>query len=105
MGVEAGDTINGMSRLDKLISRLLAGNADQTFRFDALCALLNGLGFVSRHGGGSHRIFYRDGIPQILNLQPRPDGTAKPYQVRQARQIILRYRLAIAPDPEAPDEP
>jgi predicted RNase H-like HicB family nuclease len=35
----------------------------------------------------------RDGITEILNLQPRADRTAKPYQVRQVRDIILRYRL------------
>ena len=83
-----------MSRFAKALQRLLSGTADQTIRFDELCALLTRLGFVERQRGGSHRIFSRDGVAEILNLQPRPDGTAKPYQLRQVREVILKYRLA-----------
>jgi len=43
---------------------------------------------------GSHRIFSREGVAEILNLQPRRDGTAKPYQVKQVRNVIVRYKLA-----------
>jgi predicted RNA binding protein YcfA (HicA-like mRNA interferase family) len=68
--------------------------ADQAIRFDELCTLLGRLGFTERRHGGSHRIFSRSGVAEILNLQPRPDGTAKPYQVRQVRAIILKYGLA-----------
>jgi hypothetical protein len=43
--------------------------------------------------GGSHHIFHRDGVAEILSLQPR--GTqAKPYQVRQVREVIVKYGLA-----------
>jgi hypothetical protein len=35
----------------------------------------------------------REDIAEILNLQPRRDGTAKPYQVKQVRAIISRYKL------------
>ena len=42
---------------------------------------------------GSHHIFSRDGVSEILNLQPR-GGKAKPYQVKQVRSVILKYRLA-----------
>jgi predicted RNA binding protein YcfA (HicA-like mRNA interferase family) len=83
-----------VSRYGKTLQRLLSGTADQTLRFDELCNLLSRLGFADRQRG-SHRIFSRDGIAEILNLQPRPDGTAKPYQVRQVRDVILRYRLAV----------
>jgi hypothetical protein len=42
---------------------------------------------------GSHHIFSRDGVEEILNLQPR--GTnAKPYQAKQVRDVILKYKLA-----------
>lgn len=74
-----------------------------TVRFDELCSLLGRLGFADRQRGGSHRIFSRDGVAEILNLQTRPDGTAKPYQVRQVRDIILRYRLADSLVREADD--
>jgi len=42
---------------------------------------------------GSHHVFFCDGIEEILNLQPR-GASAKPYQVKQVRQIILKYKLA-----------
>jgi hypothetical protein len=31
--------------------------------------------------------------PEIINLQPRADGTAKPYQVRQVRNVLLSWDL------------
>lgn len=42
---------------------------------------------------GSHRIFTREGVAEILNLQPKRNK-AKPYQVRQVRHVILKYKLA-----------
>ena len=33
-------------------------------------------------------------MPEILNLQPRGGGEAKPYQVRQVRDVVLKYGLA-----------
>ncbi|HEX3624246.1 MAG TPA: hypothetical protein VH280_02365 [Verrucomicrobiae bacterium] len=36
---------------------------------------------------GSHHFFRRAGISAIINLQPR-NNRAKPYQVRQARQVL-----------------
>jgi hypothetical protein len=41
---------------------------------------------------GSHHIFSRPDVEEILNLQPR-GGQAKPYQVKQVRQIVLKYKL------------
>jgi len=41
---------------------------------------------------GDHHIFTRDGIDEILNLQPL-HGKAKSYQVRQIRSIILQYGI------------
>ncbi len=62
--------------------------------FEELCDLLRRLNFQERQRGGSHRIFTRDGIAEILNLQSRGGDRAKPYQVRQVRQLILKYGLA-----------
>jgi hypothetical protein len=39
-------------------------------------------------------LFFKAGVEEILNLQPRGDQ-AKPYQVKQVRQLILKYRLEI----------
>jgi hypothetical protein len=54
--------------------------------------LLREFGFDERIRG-SHHIFSKDGIAEILNLQPKGDR-AKPYQVKQVRTIIVRYKLA-----------
>ncbi|HKR63597.1 MAG TPA: type II toxin-antitoxin system HicA family toxin [Thermoanaerobaculia bacterium] len=51
------------------------------------------LGFELR-AAGSHHILSKEGVAEIFNLQPRSDGTAKPYQVKQVRQVFIRYRLA-----------
>ena len=77
----------------KLLVKILAGTSDQNIPFAELVTLLRHLGFQLRIVG-SHHIFSRQGLAEILNLQPRRDGTAKPYQVKQVRQIITRYRLA-----------
>ena len=87
-----------MTRHAKVLRRVLSGAADQTIRFDELCVLLRRLGFGERQRGTSHRIFFRDGVAEILNLQPRAGGAAKPYQVRQVRDVILKYGLGAALD-------
>ena len=93
-----------MTRHAKLLARLLSGTADRAFRFDDLCALLRRLGFAERQRGGSHHISTRDGVPEILNLQPRGGGEAKPYQVRQAREVVLKFGLAQLLAGETDDE-
>jgi hypothetical protein len=77
----------------KVLARILAGSSDQNIAFTELVTLLQHLGFQIRTAG-SHHIFSREGVAEILNLQPRRDGTAKPYQVKQVRMLITRYRLA-----------
>ncbi len=49
------------------------------------------LGFEERVRG-SHHLFDKEGIVELVNLQSR-GGHAKPYQVRQVRQLILKYKL------------
>ena len=73
--------------------KILAGTSDQNISFAELVTLLRHLGFELRTAG-SHHIFARQGVAEILNLQARGDGTAKPYQVKQVRQVITRYHLA-----------
>jgi hypothetical protein len=53
--------------------------------------MLYRLGFEERIKG-SHHIFTKKGIVEILNLQPK-GAKAKPYQVKQARNVILKYKL------------
>ena len=83
-----------MSRRDKLLSDIVSGARDNAIRFDALCGLLAALGFDERTAG-SHRIFSREGVVELINIQPRSDGTAKPYQVKQVRGIITAHHLEL----------
>ena len=69
----------------------------------AQLVLLHALGFDERRRG-SHRIFTKQGIPEIINLQPRADRTAKPYQVRQVRNVVLNRGLASRVRKEDDDE-
>ncbi len=81
-----------MAKRDKLKEKLLSGEADNNFDFDELCTLLLHLGFSERKGKGSHRLFTRQGVEEIINLQPA-GKKAKPYQVRQVREIVIGYNL------------
>lgn len=49
------------------------------------------LGFVCRVKG-DHFIYTMDGIDEIINIQPKANK-AKPYQVKQVRELILKYHL------------
>ena len=80
-----------MSWIDRLQRKILSGRADANIRFDDLRLFLLRLGFVER-ARGSHHIFRKEGVRERLNLQ-RDQSHAKPYQVRQIRQVILKYRL------------
>ena len=81
-----------MSKHTKLLEKILLGTADANIPFDGLCVLLHRLGFEMRVRG-SHHIFYMAGVEEILNLQPR-GSNAKPYQAKQVRNLILKYKLA-----------
>ena len=43
---------------------------------------------------GDHFIYYKNGIDEIINIQPE-GNKAKAYQVKQIRNIILKYRLEV----------
>lgn len=75
----------------KLLRRVLEGRSDANITFNDLCALLQHLGFDMRIKG-SHHIFRKQGVEEKVNLQ-RDNNKAKPYQVKQVRNVILRYRL------------
>lgn len=80
-----------MGRHEKLLLQILRGTSDANIPFEGLRSLLVWLGFEERIRGG-HHIFTRSGVEEILNVQPR-GSNAKPYQVKQVRQVILKYKL------------
>ena len=82
-----------MSKAEKLAALILSGKSDQNFAFADLCHVIERAGFRLRSGKG-HRIYYKDGVVEIINVQPR-DGKAKPYQVKQVRELLLKYKIDI----------
>ncbi|RMG70046.1 MAG: type II toxin-antitoxin system HicA family toxin [Nitrospirae bacterium] len=80
-----------MGKYEKLLRQILSGTSDANIKFDDLRKLLIKLGFEMRVRG-SHHIFRKEGIVEKINLQKEGDK-AKPYQVKQVRNIILKYKL------------
>ncbi len=81
-----------VTQSSKLVRRLLTARADANWTFADLALLLRLLGFQERVRG-SHHIFSRAGVAEIINLQPAVGSTAKVYQVRQVRALVVRYSL------------
>ena len=80
-----------MSQYEKLLLSILSGTQDRNILFADLRAVLDRLGFQCRIKG-DHFIYTKDGVEEIINIQPA-GNKAKPYQVKQVRNIILKYQL------------
>ncbi len=80
-----------MKKHDKILLDILFYKKDKGIKFDDLCFLLESLGFNKRIKG-DHHIYYIDGVTEIINIQPNKN-MAKPYQVKQVRNIILKYSI------------
>ncbi len=82
-----------MSKLEKLYEQILMQQSDANVSFETSCSLLKRFGFdesIKR----DHRIFTQDGVDEIANLQPK-EGKGKPYQVKQVRDVILKYHIRL----------
>ena len=90
-----------MTQINKLLAKLMLGASDANFSFSDLCQILQILGFEVRIKG-SHHIFTKEGVAEILNLQPQKadKSKAKAYQVKQVRAVILKYKLVNQDDNE-----
>ena len=80
-----------MSKAGKIETQILSGRADANIDFNDLCRLLANYGFDERIKG-SHHIFTKDSVEEIINIQPL-GAKAKAYQVKQVRNLILKYKL------------
>jgi DNA-binding transcriptional regulator PaaX len=80
-----------MGKYENLLLQIVQGASDANISFGDLCRLLKKLGFDERIRG-SHHIFRKAGVIEKINLQQ--DGSkAKAYQVRQVRNVIVKYNL------------
>ena len=75
-----------MGKFEKVLRRLLSGEADANVEFDDLVWLLRRLGFMERVRGSDH-IFTRADLETPINLQPSGHHAA-PYQVKQTREKL-----------------
>jgi predicted RNA binding protein YcfA (HicA-like mRNA interferase family) len=66
----------------KLLDTLLVGRSDANIRFDEMRRLLSALGFHERVRG-DHHIYWRDGIEEIINLQPQ-SGKSNPIRLAKS---------------------
>ncbi|MFN2427007.1 MAG: type II toxin-antitoxin system HicA family toxin [Candidatus Binatia bacterium] len=80
-----------MGKYESVLLRIVRGGADANIPFEDLRGLLRRLGFEERVRG-DHYIFSKQGVAEILNIQPR-GRQAKPYQVKQVRGVIVKYHL------------
>jgi hypothetical protein len=63
-------------------------------RSDSVGKLENKRFGFDKRVSGSHHIFRKEGVLEKINLQ-KEGNKAKPYQVRQVRNIILKYKLGV----------
>ena len=80
-----------MGGYEKIAAKILSGTSDANTSFQELRELLLSLGFDERIRG-DHHVFTKNGVMEIINLQPR-GAKAKPYQVKQVRNLMVRYKL------------
>jgi len=81
-----------VSKAEKLFAKV--GNNPQDVRFNEICKLAEAFGFKYKGGKGSHVVYSKKGIPDIVNFQ-NVNGMAKPYQVRQFLKIVEEYSLRL----------
>ena len=80
-----------MGKLEKILLAILRGSSDNNIAFADLRSTLESPGFEARIKG-SHFIYTKQGIAEIVNIQPI-GNQAKSYQVKQVRNLILKYKL------------
>lgn len=82
-----------MGKYQKLLIKILSGSSDANVDFEQLRRLLILFGFAERIKG-SHHIFTKEDVEEILNIQEN-QAKAKPYQVKQVRNLILKHQLKL----------
>ena len=76
----------------KILKKILAGS--KNIRFSDMVNIVQGFGFILSRTDGSHHIFTRSDIPELVNLQ-NVKGQAKMYQIRQFLKLVEKYNLKL----------
>lgn len=81
-----------MGKFENVLAVILRGSSDNNISFTDLSYLLKSLNFELRIKG-DHFIYTHPLMVEIINIQPS-GNKAKAYQVKQVRNLILKYKLA-----------
>ncbi len=81
-----------MGKLENVLAVIMRGTSDSNISFADLSYVLKSLGFELRIKG-DHFIYTHSLVVEIINIQPS-GNKAKAYQVKQVRNLILKYKLA-----------
>jgi hypothetical protein len=81
-----------VGRRRKLYDSIVAGRSDANIPFEQTVNLLKYLGFTERISG-SHHIYTREGVEELINLQETEGGKCVPYQVKQMRTVLKKYNM------------
>lgn len=76
----------------KLLAKILVST--KNIKFNDFELLLKGFGFGLARINGSHYIYNRDDIPEIINIQNKK-GLISSYQVKQFLALIEKYNLTL----------
>ena len=81
-----------MSRYAKVRANILSGKSDKNISEEDMKFFLSKIGAEHRRTTGSHFQYSIDDIPELINIQPK-NGKIKPYQVKEVRNIVNKYKL------------
>ena len=81
-----------MAQWQKFLDRLLSGKSDNNLNFDDVRNLLKRLGFTERIRG-SHHVYERTDLPELVDIQTLKDGKAKAYQIAQIRDLFRKHNI------------
>ena len=76
----------------KVYQAVISGKSDNNIRFCDFQNLIMDLGFVFQRQNGSHIMYFNDDIGQFMNIQ-NDASKAKAYEVKQLRDLIIKYNL------------
>lgn len=82
-----------MSKKEKLLQRVQ--NNPNNVRFGDFCTLLEYFDFVLQRTRGSHHLYQHPDLDEVMNIQPKKDGKAKGYQVRQFLKLVKEHDLKL----------
>lgn len=74
----------------EILNKLI--NNNKNIKYFYFCSIIESFGFVCKRQRGSHRIYSRIGISELINIQ-NVNGEVKPYQVKQFLYLVNKYNV------------